>query len=104
MTDQNLIPLAEAVRRAGVSDKTLRRWIKSGRVTGYRRGSSERGPLFVDPSELMREVAREARLVKVATSRPEPSKPRDNRPPPGPPQPPTPTRDRKDKQPKKRVA
>lgn len=50
---QRLIPLAEAVERGRVSDKTIRRWIKAGRLTGYRRGpASGRGRLFVDPDEL----------------------------------------------------
>lgn len=85
MTDSELIPLAEAARRMRVSDKTIRRWIKSGRVAAYRRGESPHGPLFIDPADL------DAQLTPVTapeSRRPEPRRPADNRPPKDKPKPP----------------
>lgn len=46
----------------------------------------------------------ERTVEDLMLTRPEPSKPRDNRPPATPKSPPTPTRDRKDRQPKKAAA
>lgn len=36
--DRQLVSIAEAAARLGVSPKTIRRWIAAGRVTGFRAG------------------------------------------------------------------
>lgn len=37
-TERHLISINDAAKYAGVSTKTIRRWIASGRVTGLRAG------------------------------------------------------------------
>lgn len=99
MPDMELIPLAEAARRMGVSDKTIRRWIKRGRLAGFRRGDATRGQLFVSPDDLDAQI----QPVETDDSRsPQPSRPRDNRPPKDKPAPPPPAPKRST--PKKQVA
>ena len=46
----NLLPIAEAARRAGRTTKTMRRWIAAGRVTSYRDPVS--GWLYLDANEV----------------------------------------------------
>lgn len=43
------IRASEAARRAGVSDKTIRDWIRTGKLPGYRYGG---GRVFVDLDDL----------------------------------------------------
>lgn len=86
MADPELIPLAEAAARMQVSDKTIRRWIKAGRITGYRRGDSSRGPLFIDPADLDAQI--QPVDVDIDGTRPEPRRPADTRPPKDAPKPP----------------
>jgi excisionase family DNA binding protein len=37
--DRELVSLAEAARRYGVNERTVRRMVASGQITGYRLGS-----------------------------------------------------------------
>ena len=49
MTPKQTISLAEGARRAGVHQRTLRRWINDGIITGYHLGPRM---LRLDPAEI----------------------------------------------------
>lgn len=56
-TEPDLIPMREATERAGVTEHTLRRWVRNGRLIKYKKpigGGPGRPSVFFDRAELDR--------------------------------------------------
>jgi excisionase family DNA binding protein len=57
LTDEPLISPAQAAKRLGVSDDTVRRYIESGQLEGYRLGAGSGAP-FRTTESAIREFVR----------------------------------------------
>jgi Helix-turn-helix domain len=47
-----LLTLQQAVKRSGKSEKTLRRWISSGKLIAHKVGDKSADPYLIDPKDL----------------------------------------------------
>ena len=50
--DQTPLTLQQAVKRSGKSEKTLRRWIASGRLVAHKAGGKAADPYLIKPTDL----------------------------------------------------